>query len=404
MINKLKNREALDNKDLQLLQQSKVLVLQMLRDLKGKRAVKRFLQERFKVFERLYLHYLVYLGVEVTLSDHQHSKKIKLKKKQLLELKKVLIDSLADLESNKSELDAHFRENAEVYQYNNKLNYVTLELDIERAKFLVHNAKDIFIPNNYEEAIKSQHYLSLRKNLDKIILGVIYETVKKEPLNMDSLEENHFDSHWETKEIVLNRTAEALTHLYKLNRNLIIYLREQVISSIQPLLNRHQAGNQKDFLKGTIKQKIIKLIEEICIKHPNDHARLITKGNRLEDRMDLHYNPQKSLPKNKQFIIKLDPFLFKYSETEKGNQRYDDKKIFSQMRFPKLPPRDFYLPQVKVPQSNLRSSKGLNKSTPGFSLQNIFDRSTQIKEQRMNTTVQQVEESSLFTNKFEVRK
>lgn len=57
----MKNREDLSRKELKVLQDAKILVLKMIKGQQGMRAVQKFLRMRFKVFERLYLAYVVYM-------------------------------------------------------------------------------------------------------------------------------------------------------------------------------------------------------------------------------------------------------------------------------------------------------------------------------------------------------
>lgn len=236
----------------------------------------RFLQEKFKVYERLYLHYLMYVGVEVTLSNRGPNKRLKLGKKVLYKLRTILLNTLIEFEEHEDINQKHLARQTQVYEHKSKVSYVTLQLDINRAKFILENGRDFFRHPKHDSAIKKQHERSLKKNLDLIILTVIYESITGKTLNMEELlnpPPKSEDQILPSFQVRLD-SSEGLMKLYRLNQGLIKYLREEIIVTLQPIYTKHLGNMDKGTFKQTIKQKISKLIERYYVKHADTHERV----------------------------------------------------------------------------------------------------------------------------------
>lgn len=235
----------------------------------------KFLQEKFKVFERLYLHYLLYLGVELTLGSKNITKKLKLGKKKLYEMKTVLLNTLAELKEQEPELKNHLARQTRIVRYNNRVNYINLEFDMDRAKFMIENGKSLFRNPKHEQAIILQHQRSLKRNLDLVILGVLYESLTGKPLNIEELTNTkNASGHIMPDHHTLADSPEGLMKLYKLNQSLIKYLREEIILELDEFFKVNRNSLDKKNLKKLIKKKLGQIIESYFIKHPTSHQRV----------------------------------------------------------------------------------------------------------------------------------
>lgn len=59
---------------------------------------------------------------------------------------------------------------------------------------------------------------------------------------------------------------------------------------------------------------------------------LITLDNRLQDRTDIYYRPERDLLINQPFQVKVDPFLNRSLKKAKdNNEKFDDTLIFGHM-------------------------------------------------------------------------
>ncbi len=178
----------------------------------------------------------MWVGVEVTLADQPGYKKLKLQPKKMFELKSILLDELAHIQQNEDELKKYLAGQTKVYRYNNRLNYVMPEANLAKTKFILENAELVYKPiDQYQKMLREQHYRSLRKELDTIILNIIYETLKKEPLKPEALRIFKQEDRFVENDLGLINTVESLAHLYKMNQSLITYLREQIITTSQEL-------------------------------------------------------------------------------------------------------------------------------------------------------------------------
>lgn len=219
----------------------------------------------------------MYLGVETTLSSKKYSKKLNigLTKKQLYQLKTILINNLVEFQQKPDELKRYLAGQTVVYQVNNRLKYVTLEFDMERAKFMVENGKQLFRHAKHEEAIVQQHQRSLKKNLDFVILGILYQSLTGKEVDIEGMHRAKRGDPFMPMHAELTNSVESISKLYRLNKALITYLRDQIIASIQPLF-KGQGGVRidKQRFRDIIRQKIGVLIEGLYIKHPDSHQRV----------------------------------------------------------------------------------------------------------------------------------
>ena len=193
----------------------------------------------------------------------------------MVEFKHILMNDIAYFEENQPQLRKYMAGRTQVYRYNNRLNYVTPEADLDKARFVLENAALIFQPEDYNQtALRKQYYNSLRRELDIIILGVIYETLKKEPLKMDALGKVSHEDQFEVLDIGLANNIESVAQLYKLNQSLITYLRENIIITSSELFQKHRQKTQMSEFKEAIKAKISKMIAMIHVKNPTSHERV----------------------------------------------------------------------------------------------------------------------------------
>jgi hypothetical protein len=213
----------------------------------------------------------MYMGVEITLNSKNPNKKLKLGKKVLYRLRTILINTLAEFEQQQDIIKRHLARQTQVYEHKQTVSYITLQLDMDRAKFILENGRDLFRHPKHDDAIKMQHQRSLKKNLDLIILNVIYETMTGEVLTTDAIVNAKYgDMHASGGHVPLN-TPEGLMKLYHMNRGLVKYLREELIVSLHPYFKKNRDGMQKGGFKEIIKKKIGHLIESYYIKYPDTH-------------------------------------------------------------------------------------------------------------------------------------
>lgn len=218
------------------------------------------------------------MGVEATLSASSHPRKheVGLSKKQLYQLKTILVNNLVEFEKHPNELQGILDRQKIVYKMNNKINYLTLEFDIEKAKFMVENGKEVFRHARHEEALFKQHQRTLKRNLDLVILSVFYETMTGKTINMEELRKTRRNRDpFMPINPELTNTVEALSTLYRLNKALVTYLRDQLIDSLYPLMGDSKYSANQAMFKELIKNKIGHLIAGLYVKHPDTHQRVV---------------------------------------------------------------------------------------------------------------------------------
>ena len=210
----------------------------------------------------------MYMGVEVTLNSKGFNKKLKLGKK--------VINSLAQFKEHEDSIKRHLARQTQVYEHKNSVNYLTLQLDVDRAKFILEHGRDIFRHHKHDDAIKMQHQRSLKKNLDLIILNVIYETTTGHAMMTDDIVagDKYDDMQASGGRVPIN-TPEGLMKLYKMNQGLVRYLRDELIVSLYPYFKKNRGGMQKGGFKEIIKKNIGVLIESYYIKYPDTHQNVI---------------------------------------------------------------------------------------------------------------------------------
>lgn len=237
--------------------------------------------------------------------------------------------------------------------------------DIENLRTVVNNGKFLFEGHKKrEESHLNVYKRALRRNLDWIILSVLYESIQGAPLVgmvPHTYEKGFFFNR--SPEAPIQSSYETLLELYHKNFNLVTFLREQIINLVNPNVFA-QVGDKSGRLKNIIKTKIGNLIEEICIKNPNLHPQLITdpRENKLESRVDAHYNRDKNIHgggSGNAFKVKLDPFLGLNKTKQKIDEKdFSDFKIFKKMQFGYLVEKE---PATTV--KDLSKKQGLNSSS-----------------------------------------
>lgn len=239
--------------------------------------VNRFLQEKFKVYERLHLHYLMYLGVESTLSSSKHPRKqdVGLTKRQLQSLKTVLVDSLADIRRQPDTRQRYLSDKKIVVEMGKRLACLRMEFDVDRAAFMIDNGSQLYRRQHHDTAIVKQHQRTLKRNLDFVILGVMFKSMTGKEIDIDAVrKKTRRSDFFAAANPELTGSVESLTNLYRFNKGLIAYIRDQMIMSLQPLLLEQKVKIDPDRFKDLVKHKIRLLIEGLYIKYPDNHQRV----------------------------------------------------------------------------------------------------------------------------------